>query len=148
MAAWYQAIHASKRFRLGTKKKDISGNEYVYLKGVGSNLAGAWATYDATFAAALLAANAVGPVGISMAANTSTSNYSWYQISGANTISLSDTVASTPGPLYIDTTAGQVDDAGVAGDWIAGAINTAASASGVCPVFIDHPFVYNNGYLT
>ena len=145
---WYQDVHPTKHFRLGTIKKDTKANEYIYLKGATQNLLGAWNTYDSVFATTPLVANAVGPVAISMALNTSILNYSWYQISGINTIALADVVSSTPTPLYIDDTQGQVDDLGVSGDWISNAINAGASVSGVLTVQIDRPFVSNNGYLT
>lgn len=141
------AIHTSKKFRLGTKKTDVDGNVFVYGKGVASLAAGSWVTLDENFAPTLLAANAVGPVAISMSANTSATNYSWFQIYGNNTIAKSDTTAADAA-LFIDGTAGRVDDAGVAGDWISGAVSTAADTSNVLPVFIAYPFVYNNGYLT
>lgn len=140
MAQWYEALHTSKRFRLGTVKTDVKGNEYIYLKGVGSNAAGVWSTYDENFAPTLLVANAIGPVSISMAANTSATNYSWYQVHGVNLIASTDTVAADK-PLYIDGTTGRADDAVVNGDLIYGAISMSADATNVATVWIHYPFV-------
>lgn len=141
------AIHTTKRYGLGTTRTDADGNIYVYMKGVASTVSGSWVTYDETFATALLVANAIGPVAISMSANTVATSYSWYQVYGYNEISKSDTTAADK-PLYIDTTAGQVDDASVAGDMVFGAVSTAADTANVLPVFIAYPFVYDGAYLT
>ena len=145
--AYTEAIDTYKKYGLGKKKVDADGNIYLYMKGVASTASGSWVTYDEDYATALLTANAVGPVAISMAANVSASTYSWYQVFGQNTIALSDTVAADA-PLYIDNTDGKVDDAGVAGDLIIGAFSTDADTSGVLPVFITYPAVYNGAYLT
>ena len=144
--AFYDKIDTSKKNRLGTRRKDYAGNEYVYLKGVASTAAGSWVSFDESHATALLAANAVGQVAISMAANTSATNYSWYQIYGVNTIASTDTVAADKG-LYIDGTAGRADDAGVAGDMIFGAKSEAADATNVCTVRLVYPFVNDGAYL-
>jgi hypothetical protein len=138
--AFYSDIHATKKFRLGTEKTDVDGKVYIYLKGVASTAAGSWVTFDENFATTLLAANAVGPVAISMAANTSATNYSWYQVKGINAIASTDTVAADKA-LYIDGTAGRADDAVVSGDLIVGAASMAADSSNVCTVMLNRPFV-------
>jgi hypothetical protein len=130
MAQWYEAVHASKRFRLGTRKRDIKGHEYIYVKGVSSGAAGKWVSYDEAYATTLLAANAVGAVGILMAAVDASTKFGWAQIYGVNTIASTDTVAADAA-LFIDGTAGRADDAGVAGDWIQGAWSMTADTSNV-----------------
>lgn len=145
--AFTSDVHTTKRFRLGTRKEDVSGNVFIYLKGVGSTAAGKWVSWDENFATTLLAANAVGPVGIAMAAIDATTKYGWYQIYGVNTIASTDTVAADAA-LFIDGTAGRADDAGVAGDWIEGAWSMTADTANVATVFLKNPAVYNNGYLT
>lgn len=140
-------VDTSQQVTLGTRAQDTTGGEYIYLKGVASTTAGSWVTFDENYATALLAANAVGPVAIAMAAIDATTEFGWYQIYGKNTIARSDTIAADA-PLYIDATAGRVDDAGVAGDWISGAVSATADTANVATVWISHPFVYNNGYLT
>lgn len=138
---FYSQVHTSKRFRLGTEKKDIGGNIYRYMKGGTSVALGSWVTFAAdTNVPTLLAGNAIGPVAISMAANTSATNYSWYQVWGNNTVAKSDTTGSGTA-LYIDGTAGRVDDAVVSGDLVAGAFSTAADTANVLPVHINRPFV-------
>lgn len=140
-------VDTTKQQQLGTRAFDVDGNEYVYLQGVSSNAAGKWVSYDEAFVTTLLAADAIGRVAVSMAAIDSTSKYGWFQVYGKNIIASSDTVADDK-PLYIDGTAGRVDDAGVAGDFIFGAWSRSADATNVLTVELCYPFVANNGYLT
>lgn len=138
-------VDTAAKIPLGTRARDKNGNEYIYLTGVASTTAGSWVTFDEAYLTTLLAANAAGPVAIAMAA-TVASTFGWYQIFGKNTVAKSDTVAADA-PLYIDGTAGRVDDLGVAGDWISGAVSSTADTANVVTVWISYPFVYNNGYL-
>lgn len=131
---------------LGSRARDAAGNEYVYLLGVASTGAGSWVSYDENYATTLLVANAAGPVAIAMAA-TVAATYGWYQIYGKNTVAKTDTVAADAA-LFIDGTAGRVDDLGVIGDWISGAWSSTADVANVATVYISYPGVYNNGYLT
>lgn len=144
MASFADQVHTSKKFRLGTEKKDISGNIFRYMKGGTSVAAGSWVSFAAdTNVPTLIAADVASLVAVSMAANTSATNYSWYQVSGLNTIAKSDTVAGAGVALYIDGTAGRVDDAVVTGDLVLGAYPTAADTSNVLPVVLNRPFTTN-----
>ena len=135
-------LDTTPTIQVGQRAYDANGNEYAYWLGVASTAAGDWASMNAaTYQTARLATNAVGPVGIAMAAIVA-STYGWYQVYGYNTISASDTVAGA-GALYIDGTAGRVDDADVAGDVVIGAYSTAADATNVLPVMIAYPHVSN-----
>lgn len=138
--AFYTDIHLVKKFRLGLRKGDVGSNTFIYMKGVASNAAGKWVTYDEGFVPTLLAANAVGPVAISMSANTSATNYSWYQVQGINTIASTDTVAADKA-LFIDGTAGRADDAVVTGDLIIGAYSMTADTANVATVSLSNPHV-------
>lgn len=132
---------ASQTF--GMQGTDESGYRYIYLKGITSTAAGSWVTYVAsTGVTALLAADAVGPVAIAMAATNANTKFGWYMIAGSYASSASDTVAGANG-LFIDGTAGRVDDASVAGDMVYGAVATAADAANVLPVTIMYPYVTN-----
>lgn len=133
-------VDTSQVHTLGTRARDASGNEYVYLKGVGSTTAGSWVSYDENYATTLLAGNAVGPVAIAMAAIDATTEYGWYQIFGVNTIAKTDTVAADKA-LFIDGTAGRADDAVVTGDLIVGAASMTADSSNVATVQLNYPFV-------
>lgn len=91
--------------------------EFIYLAGVASTAVGSWVTInmdDGT--TTLLAANAIGPVGVAMSANVA-SQYGWYQIAGK---AVGKALAG-----YVDNalvwatgTAGSVDDAVVDGDMV------------------------------
>lgn len=140
--AWYEQIDTAKKFRLGTEKRDITGSVYHYGKGVASLTAGDWVTFDENYAPTRLLADLVGPVAISMAANTSATNYSWFQRVGVNTIAKTDTVLADL-PMYIDGTTGRVDDAVVNGDLVYGAFSMTADTSNVATVRIDRPYVTN-----
>lgn len=133
-------VDTTKKFRLGTIKKDIAGNEYIYLAGVASNASGEWLVWDESFATTRLTADEVGPVGVSMGAFDATTEYGWAQIYGKNTVAKTDTVAADKA-LYIDGTAGRADDAIVAGDLIDGAASMTADTSNVATVWLNYPFV-------
>lgn len=89
--------------------------EFIYLLGVASTAIGSWVTYNQDDnSTALLAANAIGPVAVSMSANVA-SQYGWYQISG-KAIGLCLAAFADNANVYATATAGSVDDAVVAGD--------------------------------
>ena len=138
--AWYNEIDTTKKFPLGHRAKDVNGNEYVYVKGVGSGASGSWVVFDEDYATTLLTADEVGPVGIMMADLDATTDFGWAQVWGKNTIAKTDTVAADKA-LYIDGTAGRADDADVAGDSIHGAFSMTADTSNVATVFVAYPFV-------
>jgi len=133
-------VDTSAVHTLGTRANDSSGNQYIYLKGVGSTAAGSWVSYDENHATTLLAANAVGAVAVAMAAVDATTKYGWYQIYGVNTVAKTDTVAADKA-LFIDGTAGRADDAVVTGDLIVGAASMTADTSNVATVQLNYPFV-------
>lgn len=116
--------------------------EFKYLKGVASCALGSWVTYkDEDGTTALLAANAIGPCAIAMAATTA-SYYGWFQISGT-AVGKCLTLMASNARVWITATAGSVDDASVAGD----GVNLAKSAaltvvsSGVTTFEIQRPYV-------
>jgi hypothetical protein len=139
-------IDSSALHPVGTRAVDGNGNEYVYALGVGSTVAGSWVSFDEALATTLLVANAVGRVGVAMAAIVA-NKYGWYQIYGKNTIALADDVADNK-PLYIDNNTGQVDDAGVAGDLVFGAISRSEDTTGMITVELSYPYVCDGAYLT
>ena len=137
------AVHTSQLEVLGKRAWSGSGNEYIYLQGVGSTVAGDWVVYDESYATTRLVANEVGPVAIAMAAVNATTSYGWYQIYGVNTVARTDTVVADSS-LYIDGTAGRADDLGVAGDLILGAYSMTADTSNVATVHLNYPSVSND----
>lgn len=125
---------------LGKRGWDASGNEYIYLKGVASTVAGDWVIYDENYATTRLVANSVGPIAIAMAAISATTKFGWYQVFGKNTVARTDTIAADKS-LYIDDTVGRVDDLGVVGDLVIGAYSMTADTANVATVYLTYPHV-------
>lgn len=92
--------------------------ELIYLKGGTSVAARSVVTINDDFTTTLIAARAKGAVAVSLGAVDATTKYGWFVVLG-KAAAASDTV-TTGTPLYIDGTAGRVDDAAVAGDQIIG----------------------------
>ncbi len=122
--------------------------EFIYLKGVASTAQGSWVTFNADdFATALLAANAIGGVGVAMAA-TVADTYGWYQINGKSVAKVAASFADN-GALYATATAGTADDAVVAGDRIKNALGASAidtPATGFAEVELNRPWVDDVAY--
>lgn len=135
-------IDTVKRFALGYTV-DMGDSAFVYVQGVASGAANAFATYTSAGVTTLLAANAVGLVGVFCAALDATSKYGWLQVkalSGRN--GSTDTVAANTVP-YIDGTAGRVDDAVVAGDKVYNALILTADTANVASIYLNFPYVTN-----
>lgn len=132
---------------LGTRIKandpTYGEGEFIYLKGVASTAIGSWVTYNLDDnSTTLLAANAIGPVGIAMSANVA-SQYGWYQIYG-KAIGLCLAGYLDNALVYATATAGSVDDAVVAGDRVKQAIGASAigTPSGSFAEFeIEYPWM-------
>jgi hypothetical protein len=116
--------------------------EFIYLKGVANTVVGSWVTYNADdFSTALLAANAIGPVAVAMAA-TVAGEFGWYQISGK---AVGKVLAG-----YVDNalvwatgTVGSVDDTVVDGDMVhlaKGASAVGTPAAGLAEFEIHRPY--------
>ena len=118
--------------------------EFMYVKGVASGAVGSWVTYNTDdYTTALLAANAIGPVGIMMAVLDAATDYGWIQI-GGKAVGLALTGFADNGNVYATATAGSVDDAIVAGDRVKRAKGASAldgPATGMAEFEIDRPFM-------
>lgn len=136
-------VDTEQKITLGTRHRDKNGNEYVYLKGVASTLAGSWVTYDETWATALLAANAVGPVAVAQAAVDATSEYGWYCIYGTTSALLAANCADNSAILGRETSDGYAGDGRATGDQIYGAVSrgSTAGAAALTTVQVFYPFV-------
>lgn len=132
-------IDSSAKVPVLTRYRADDGKEYIYLKGIGSTIAGSFVTYDEAGVTTLIAANAVGPVAVAVAA-TVANKYGWYQVFGVCTTASTDTVAADKA-LYIDGTSGRADDAVVTGDLIVGAASMTSDTSNIATVFLSYPFV-------
>lgn len=116
--------------------------EFIYLAGVASTAVGSWVTYNLDDGSTtLLAANAIGPVGVAMSANVA-SQYGWYQISGKAVGKALASYADN-GLVFATATAGSVDDAVVDGDMVhlaKGASAVDTPSSGLAEFEISRPY--------
>lgn len=99
---------------------DYGEGEFIYLEGVANTAVGTWVIYspdDGSTARA--SANGRGPLAVAMSANVA-NQYGWYQIKGK---AVGTCLASftDDAKVFLTGTAGSVDDASVAGDFVLGA---------------------------
>lgn len=145
-----QAINetsTTKRHPLGSivvaDDPTYGSGEFIYLLGVASTAVASWVTYNMDDGStALLAANAIGPVAVSMSANVA-SQYGWYQIQGKAVGKALASYADN-GLVYATATAGSIDDAVVAGDRVKRAKGASAvdtPSTGLAEFEIDRPFM-------
>lgn len=117
--------------------------EFIFLKGLDTTAVGTWVTYNLDDGSTtLLAANAIGPVAVAMAA-TVTGYSGWYQISG-KAVGLALASYADNGLVYATATAGSVDDAVVAGDRVKlakGASAVGTPSTGFAEFEISRPFM-------
>lgn len=121
----------TKLYDLGTKVKArdmgttaYGDGEFIYLEGVASTVRGSVVFITSALATTLVVARSCGAVAVALAANAAASSYGWYQLSGKG-VAACDTTSDAQ-PLYIDGTAGRVDDSAVAGDQIIGMRSASA----------------------
>lgn len=122
--------------KLGTRVKatdngstDYGVGEFIYVKGVSSCVSKDVVVIPSdNFTLVRAVANSVGPIGVAMAALTA-SYYGWVQIYG-KVIANCLTQYADNGYVYLTATAGSVDDASVAGDWISGMVGASAANVG------------------
>ena len=118
------------------------GAEFIYLKGVASTALGSWVHYsldDCT--TALAAANAIGPVAVSMSANVA-SQFGWYQISG-KAVAKALTGYADNALVFLTATGGSVDDTVVDGDMVhlaKGASAVGTPSAGLAEFEISRPY--------
>jgi hypothetical protein len=133
-------VDTSAQVPVLTRARDNAGNEYIYLKGVASTIAGSVVTYDEAGITTLIAANAKGPVAVAMAA-TVANTWGWYCIFGTCD---ADIVANSADNSTVgrETTDGKVGDGRAAGDEIVGMIQReATTAAALAAVQLTYPFV-------
>jgi hypothetical protein len=122
---------------------DYGAGEFIYLKGVASTAVGTWVTYNMDDGTTTrLAANAIGPVAVAMAA-TVVDTWGWYQISG-KAVGLALALYADNALVYATATAGSVDDAVVAGDRVKNAIGASAvgtPSAGLAEFEIQRPWM-------
>jgi hypothetical protein len=142
----------STSFKLGTRAWDDQGNEYVFIKGVSSGAANDVVVIDEDYGTTRLAPDEVGPVGVLDAAIDATTKGGWAQVYGVAPTVASDTTAADKA-LFIDTAAGRIDDAAVAGDVIVGmysmTTDTYTGAANLTKCWLSYPHVSDlTGYTS
>jgi hypothetical protein len=121
---------------------------FKYVKGVASGREGAWVTYDPGISGvtALLAANAIGPVGIMMADLDAATDFGFIMVEGKAVAEATTTSAAIAdnGDLYATATGAEVDDTVVTGDRVWGAKAASVNTTlGKVDAEISWPFVDN-----
>lgn len=149
-AAPWSDVHTTKRYRLGTIKKDVKGNQYMYVQGVASGAKYAWVTIDEDHVTTLAVANAQGRVGILQADLDATTDFGWMAIYG-NHYGKALTGFADNGKVYLTATAGSVDDADVAADFVVGAIGRSAldatgNPTGTAEFELSFPIVQDTAF--
>lgn len=143
MAAPFNEVHATKKQRLMTRKRDVAGNEYIYLKGVASVIAGSVVSFDEAGVTALVdtdvAASVIAPVAVAQAAVDAATEYGWFMIYG--TCPASAATVADNAKVFATATAGQLDDTGTAGQQVVGAVWRSADASGLATIQLNYPML-------
>lgn len=131
-------IDTTQQVPIGTRAHDVYGNEYIYLKGIGSTAAGSVVTFDEAGVTTLIAANAIGPVAVAMAA-TVANTWGWYAVRHLGLSCACDASITDNAKVYIDGTAGRVDDTVVTGDQITGMVFRSTDTSNFATVQLFYP---------
>ncbi len=122
---------------------DYDEGEFIYLQGVASTVVGSVVIYNPDdFSTSLATANDVGPVATAMSACVA-SEFGWYQIQGKGVAKVLASFADNA-DCYLTSTAGSVDDADVAGDYIRGMKGASAidtPSTGLAEVELWRPSV-------
>jgi hypothetical protein len=132
---------------LGTRVQAVDSTygagEFIYLSGAASTGIGEWVTFNQDDnSTTLLAANAIGPVAVSMSANVA-NQFGWYQIYG-KAVGKALTGFADNANVYATATAGSVDDAVVAGDRVKSAKGASAvgtPSAGLAEFEIQYPLM-------
>lgn len=143
------AAGRSTPWKLGDKIRAVDPTygvgEFVYLKGVASTLLGSWVLIAPDdWSTTLAVANDKGNLAVAMAP-TVANEYGWYQIYGKAVAKVLAAFADN-GDCYLTSTAGSVDDADVAGDFIRGAKGASAidgPGTGLAEIELFYPNVHD-----
>lgn len=146
----FQGIYESsttQQHALGTRVRaidvDYGEGEFVYLRGVANCVEGSFVTFNADDGTtALLAANAIGPVAVAPVALVA-GRFGWFQVYGKAVGKVSTGFVDNAN-VYATATAGEVDDAIVAGDRVKnckGASATGTPSAGLAEMELAYPFM-------
>lgn len=139
--AWYDQVHTSKRFRLGTRKTDVAGNEYIYLQGVASLVATDFVFFDELFVTTRTVANSRGMIAIAMAAVDATTKFGWFCIWGKQTGNVA--TGADNANVWVTATPGRVDNTDVAVDIITNCMQRSATVSNRATFELRYPYAHN-----
>ncbi len=143
-------VDSSALYNVGRRFTDeVTGNVYIYLKGIGSVVTGDLVTYRITSTTVAVTKRAVhgdvGPCAVAMAAIINT-KFGWFQIAGNNLTvrAINGGSAAAGTPVYLTATAGEVDDVEVEGDRLQGAYFSVTESSNVAGVTLAYPHLGAN----
>lgn len=107
---------------------DLGAGEFIYLAGAASTARGSVVIYNPSdFSTSLAVANDVGPIATAMGATVADTR-GWYQIQGKGVAKVLTGFVDNA-DCYLTSTAGSIDDADVAGDYIRGMKGASAIGS-------------------
>lgn len=119
--------------------------EFILLLGAASTIVGSLVRYNTVSFATTLVVNTavqVMPLAVAMSANTATTTWGWYQISGTAVLAKTAVIILPNVAVYISGTAGKVKALASAGLQVVACRSqavTTASASGTVLVTINRP---------
>jgi hypothetical protein len=124
------------------------GGEFIFLKGAASTAIGSLVTYDPLGNTTTLSPSTAGlgqPLAVAMSANTVTTTYGWYQVSGVAVVKRTTGGKTSPAvAMYLGATTGTVQSTASAGKEVLNArsVNaaTVASATTTIQMLLDRPF--------
>lgn len=143
-------LSAARVLQVGTIVRGFDATngagEFIYLAGVAALAVGSlvtWNPVDKTTTLVTSTAKLGFPVAASMSANTTTTSYSWYQISGAASILKTAVVVSKLARIAISGTTGSIFGASTAGKFVMGAVavNSTVSATTFAKVLLNRCFM-------
>lgn len=140
-------VDAVQKYALGTRvRKQSTGNEYIYLKGVTSTAQGTAVGYDEAYVTQLADSDTptVGPIAIACAAVDAATKFGWYCIVGKVAAKVLAAFADN-GVVGLTSTGGSLDDAAVGHEFaVHGAIGRSAidtPTTGQAYLQLLYPFV-------
>jgi len=137
----HDEVHSTQLNPLGAVRLFSNGNEYIYLKGATSTVAGSVVVFQpGVFVGALAATGLKGSVAIASAVVDASTKYGWYLFIGADTITAPSATASNTA-LFIGNVAGQFDDTAVKGDQIFNMFIRNAATANSAYVQVNRAFV-------
>ncbi len=74
-------FETTAKHNMGVRSRDISGNEYVYVRFTDANYAGGWAVLDGSYNATRVATTSRGAIGICQG-SANANDYGWLKIYG------------------------------------------------------------------